>query len=268
MDPLWSAFVGAVGGICAGGLAVWNAGRLHDATIAEERKRRREDREYAAKLDAFMRASDALANVITGFIALPDHDATQAAESMKSLAILQAAFSRLHFFARIDTLRSLTEFGQTLATKHCEAQLARAEVEVLGAGIDLRQGRIAALNQWNDKIHSEIEVLMAGDADHPGLTSRWKQHSKNLLEISGLHAEIADILDEQMAARERCRDVVVAGLPAIMRASQELLVAARTELGFAIGEERYAQLMADATDFSVRTITTHLQNLRRMMRPN
>jgi hypothetical protein len=242
----------------------WNQ-QTHESNLAEERRKQREEREFVAKQDALMRASDAVVRFITYFVSVPDREIEQGGKVSANVTELGIALNRLHFYCKLETIERSVELGRILNLAFSAAMKARVAGGFIAGDISGLEILISSLERRNELAHQEVVALLQRDPTNPLIRTHREHLATNYAQLSELHAKRSELLKKKYSANEACRDVVTDQLPRVFEAVRDVLVFAREELGFALEKERYVKLMTDHTNKVVLSLTELMSDIRRQV---
>lgn len=240
----------------------WNQ-QTHESNLAEERRKQREEREFLAKQDALMRASDALVRFVTFFVTIPDRELEQGGRTPAEVTDLGVALNRLHFYCGIDALEGVMRLNRTLNLAFTEVMKARIPSSIIAvqlSGLDLE---ISSLEALSHRTHQEIVAFLQSDPASLEVASRWERLSESYARLSEFHGRRSALIRDKYISTEACRDVVVRYLPEVFAVLSSVLVLARDELQFSIDKARYASLMNDHSEKMAAALDDLMSTVRR-----
>ena len=264
-DALYAGIGAALLGLLGVLLTIrWNQ-QTHESNLSEERRKQREEREFAAKQDALMRASDAVIRFITYFVSIPDRDIEQGGRVPAEVIDFGIALNKLHFYCGIDAVEGAVKLARILNLAFSEAMKARIPPGFIAGEISGLEIHISNLERMNDLAQREILALLQS---HPAsaLIASLREHlAANCAQLADLHAKRSALTKAKYLATEVCRDVVIDQLPRVFEVLRDLLVLARDELGFSIDKDRYVTLMTDHADRMVALLNDLMSEVRRQV---
>jgi hypothetical protein len=189
-------------------------------TLKAERKKAKEEREFAAKHKALLMAVEAVTQFIDYYNTLPDKELPKGGASTKEISEMSIALNRLHFYCSIETIREAIAMSEVLAKAFAEAVKAKMSSMFIGGDINAIEGMIGRLEKNNGG-----------------------QTSDSYKEIASLYEKKASLIKDKYKAVERCRDVITNDLQKVYGSLGKVLLMARRELNFPINETEYATML-------------------------
>lgn len=221
--------------------------KLHEQALREEREKAKEEREFQAKQDALLGASEAICRFIDYFGRIPDIALEGGGKSVPESVNMGIALNKLHFYCTLPTITAVTKLGNSLNTALCAVLAAKVPAELERSktqGIDVR---IKGLEKSAASVEANNLALLASNPNSPIIEHNHKQ-------LADIHGESADfwrqkdeVFRSQTQLTEKCRDVMASHLPQIYKALRDILLLARDELSFDIEKEEYLKLMEEST---------------------
>lgn len=242
----------------------WNQ-QTHESNLAEARRKQREEREFLAKQDALMRASDAVVRFITYFVSIPDRELETGGTIPAEVSELGVALNRLHFYCGIDAVSGAVILGRALNQAFSEVMKARVSSGFISGELSGLDVRIASLERMNELTQQEIVALLHSQPTNPLILRHRELLVANFAQLAELHAKRSELLREKYAATEKCRDVVIAQLQGVFAALKDVMVLARQELGFSIEEGPYSELMRDHADKMAHLLNELMFDIRQQV---
>lgn len=221
--------------------------KLHEDALRKERDKTKEEREFIAKQDALLGASEAICRFLDYYVRIPNLTLAGDGKSIPEVANLGITLNKLHFYCSLPTIRSATKFGQIINSAHSAVLTSKMAAEIERGNIQGIDIRIQGLEKTAASIGEEIKVLLSSDPD----SSMIIYHREQLAKVHGDSAEFwrqrSEVFLKQMQLTEQCRDVMASHLAQIYEALRDILILARDELSFDIEKEEYLKLMEDST---------------------
>lgn len=233
-----------------------------ERNLKEEREKIVQEREYSAKHKAFLAASEAVTHFILYYVSLPEKELPKDGSIAQEVSAMSVSLSALHFFCGVETIRRTTALSQAMSVAFSEAMKSKLPVffldeEIKGVGI-----RIVGLEKINDQLREEIIAILRSDPSSQLLISHRQQIADNSEAISRLCSTKCELIKKKYEAAEKCRNVVMSGLPAVQEGLREVLLMARNELGFPIDADEYRSLISEATAKAQTSFSDLLHSVR------
>ena len=257
METFFATLIGAFVSLLAVSLTLRHNQRVHEANLREERTKRREEKEFRAKQEALIAASEAFSRYLTYFISIPDRQLPQDGSVAPEITELGVALNKLHFYCSLNTIEKSTHLGQILNEVVSDAMKAKMPSAFIFEDLKAIDIEISGIEKSNAVLQEEIRALLVSDPQSPIIVSHRNQLAQNFQRISECHARKVDLFKKKYHETEKCRDVVAKHLKTIYEASSDVLLLAREELDFPIDEPRYKSIM----DESVESMEKNLKDL-------
>lgn len=257
MELFFATLIGAFVSLLGVLLTLRHNQKAHEENLREQRTKSREEREFRAKQESLILASEAFTRFLTYFISIPDRQLPQDGSVAPENTELAVALNKLHFYCSLNTIEKSTHLGQILnhiVSDTMKAKLPSAFIFEQLKAIDLE---ISGLEKSNAVLQEEIRALLLSDPQSPIIVSHRNQLAQNFQRISESHARKIDLFKKKYHETEKCRDVVANHLKTIYESSRDVLLLAREELDFPIDEPRYKSIM----DESVESMEKNLKDL-------
>jgi len=248
MGTLFGALIGAVVSLLGVYLTLRHNQKVHEGIIKEERKKRSEEREFRAKQESLIQASEAFARFLTYFISIPDRQLPQDGSVAPEVAELSVALNKVHFYCSLNTIEKSTHLGQVLNEVVSDVMKAKMPSAFISEEIKAIDIEISGLERANAVIQEEIRALLFSEPQSPIIFNHRNQLVQNFQRISECYGRKTDLLRKKYLETENCRDVVAKHLKTIYEASRDVLLLAREELDFPIDEARYRKIMDDGIE--------------------
>lgn len=242
----------------------WNQ-KLHEGNLREERRKTKEGREFSAKQDALLSASEAVTRFIAYYLSLADRILPSDGSTAEEVVEMSVALNRLHFYCSLETIEKSIQLNQVLTvavTDTLKAKMASAFINEDLKVIDLQ---ISAFEKMNAGIQEEIKAIFQSDHQNPLIISHREQLAKNYRMIADLHGKKTELIKQKYIETEKCRDVISRHLKSIYEALLDTLLLARQELSFPIDQERYKAIMVEHTDLISRNLEECLAEIRKQV---
>lgn len=262
MGQFFAALFGAIVSLLAVFLTLRHNQRVHEDNLKEERTKRREEREFRAKQESIILASEAVTRFLIYFVSIPDKQLPQDGSVAPEVVELGVALNKLHFFCSLNTIEKATHLSQVLDKAFLDvikAKMPSAFAFEDIKGIDLE---ILGIEKSNAVLQEEIRALLFSDPQSPIIADRHNQLAQNFQQISELHGRRVSLFKEKYHETEKCRDVVAKYLKTIYEASRDVLLLAREELDFPIDATRYKEIMDDRIEFVGKNLEEFFAHIR------
>jgi len=220
----------------------WNQ-KLHENNLREERRKIKEEREFSSKQAAFLFASEALVRFLHYYISLPDRILPSDGTVPEEITEFRVAFTRLHFYCKLETIKELASLEQILTKAYCEAIKAKMPSGFIDGDLKAIDVRISATEKMNTKVQDEIIAMLQSGPENPFLASRYEQKAKRFHEIADLEGQRVELIKRKYEETEKCLNVVMANMKIVNKSLSDVLLCARRELSFDIDEENYRTFM-------------------------
>jgi hypothetical protein len=243
LPPLIGALVGAISALAGVLLTLRHNQRIHEERLAEDRRVARDEREFLAKQDALMSASEAVTRFLTYFISIPDRPLPADGAVAPEIVELGVSLNKLHFYCTLPTIDAATELGQTLNETVGEAMKAKMPSAFLREDLKALEIEINSFERMIATAQEEIRALLFSDPQSPTVTRHREQLSEIFEKLAGCHGRKGTIAKQQWIETEKCREVMSEQLPRVYRAAGDILLLARSELKFPIEETKYRILL-------------------------
>jgi hypothetical protein len=241
--PVVSAIIGGL--ITLAGVLLtlrWNE-RSNQSRLMEERRKTKEEREFASKQAAFMAASEAAIRYIHYFLSLADRPLPTDGAVVEEVTDLAVALSRLHFYCGIETVEKAIQLGRVLDNALAEALTAKMAPSFSTEDLKCIEVQLSGFENTNAHIQEEIVAMLQSDPQNPLLVSHRERSAEVYEEMAALCERKCEIIRQQFVETEKCRDAIQRNTRAIYEASRDVLLLARRELSFPIDEARYKDVM-------------------------
>lgn len=236
--------------------------RVHEENLKEERTKRTEEREFQAKQDSIILASEAVTRFLTYFVSIPDKQLPQNGSVAPEVAELGVALNKLHFFCSLNTIEKSTHLGQVLDKAFCDVMKAKLPSAFAFEDIKVIALEISGIEKSNAVLQEEIRSLLFSDPQSPIIPAHHTRLAQNFQEISDLHKRRVSLFKEKYHNTEKCRDVVAKCLKNIYEASRDVLLLAREELDFPIDETRYKEIMDNRIESMEKNLEEFFAHIR------
>lgn len=264
-DEFYAGIAGAFIGLLGVLATLWWTQKHHERSLAQERQKAKDEREFAARQSAIASAGEAITRFTQYLLTLPDRDLPPGGIIAEEVRDFGVALSRLHFYCSIETIEKSIELGQTLTEAFSRAVKAKLPSLFLNEdikGIDLH---IAALEKMNSEMHQEIIALIQGAPGSPLILSNRDQIVSNHQTMASLHAKKSELSKRKFMSTEACRDIVQAAIPSIYAALSVALIRMRRELAFELDESRYSSLMDKSTKQATAALQALMADVRKQI---
>lgn len=262
MELFFATLIGALVSLLGVFLTLHHNQRVHENNLKEERTKRREEREFRAKQESIILASEAVTRFLTYFVSIPDKQLPQDGSVAPEVAELGVALNKLHFFCSLNTIEKLTHLGQVLDKAFFDVIKAKMPSAFAFEDIKVIALKISDIEKSNAVLQEEIRSLLFSDPQSPIIAGHHTQIAQNLQQISELHKRRGSLFKEKYHKTEKCRDVVAKCLKTIYEASRDVLLLVREELDFPIDETRYKKIMDNRIESMKKDIEELFAHIR------
>ncbi len=250
---LMGAFVSLIGVL----LTLRHNQKTHKQNLAEERRKRKEGREFKAKQDSLIHAAEAFSHFLTYYMTIPDRPLPRDGSVAPGVTEIGVALTKLHFYCSLTTIESSTRLGEVLDEVVAEAMKARMPSAFIDEDLKAIDVEISGLEKSNAVLQEEIRGLLFSNPQSPIIASHRNQLSQSHQRIAECHNKKLALFKRKYRKTEACRDVVARNLRTISEASRDFLLLAREELAFPIDEKRYRTIM----DKRIESMEKNLEDL-------
>ena len=114
MELFFATLIGACVSLLGVVLTLRHNQKAHEENLREERKKIKEEKEFRAKQEALIQASEAFTRFLTYFITLPDRQLPQDGNVPPEVTELGVAINKLHFYCSLNTIKSSVHLSRIL----------------------------------------------------------------------------------------------------------------------------------------------------------
>jgi mannitol-specific phosphotransferase system IIBC component len=265
MEAFWGVIVGAIISFVGVLLTLrWNQ-RVHEDNLREENRKTKEEREFSAKQDVLLAASDAVTRFITYYLSLADRTLPSDGVAADEAIEIGIAMNRLHFYCSIETIEKATHLGQVLSDALTEAITAKMPSAFINEDIKTLDVQISGLEKMNAALQEEVNAILQCEPTNPLIISHRNLLAQNFQTIADLHGKRVELIKQKYIETEKCRDVIKQNLKNIYDALKDVLLFARQELSFSIDQERYKTLITEQTESTIRNLDKFLAEIRKQV---
>ncbi len=243
MDNFYAALAGALVSLLGVLCTLRHNQKVHENNLKNEWKKQRDEREYRAKQDTLMCATEAVTRFLSYYLSIPDKTISADGSVASEITELGVAMNKLHFFCKMETIESSTRLSQILNEVVSEAMKAKMPAVFIGGELNAIDVEAAGLEKEISIAQEEIKTLLFSDPQSSLIGTHREQLAESFRRLSHCHGRRVELFKEQYRETEKCRDVVITHLKEIYEASRDVLLLAREELNFSIDENRYRNVM-------------------------
>jgi len=247
---LIGAFVSLVGVL----LTLRHNQKAHEENLREERTKRREEREFRAKQESLILASEAVTRFLTYFLSIPDRQLPQGGSVAPEITELGVALNKLHFYCSLNTIERATRLSKILDEAVSDAMKSKMPSAFIFEDIKAIDRKVSGIEKSNAVLQEEIRALLLSEPHSPIIVSHRNQLAQSFQHISECHGKRIELLKKQYHEIEKCRDVVTKHMKTIFQASRDVLLLAREELDFPIDETKYKAIMDERIESMEKNI--------------
>jgi mannitol-specific phosphotransferase system IIBC component len=135
----------------------WNQ-KINEDNLREERRKKKEEREFSAKQAALSSASEALTRFIGYYITLPDRVLPSEGTLAEEITELSVACDRLHFYCSLETIEKSTHLAQVLNEAFARAIKAKMPSGFITGDLKALDLRISGIEKMNTRIQDELNA--------------------------------------------------------------------------------------------------------------
>lgn len=234
----------------------------HDKTIAEDRRKSREEKEFAAKQKALMRATESVIKFLHYLVSLPIRELPANGESDPALQEFGVAFAELHFYCTVETIKEVNRLNVILTKAALDIAKAKVDSVMLIATIKAIDSKINSLERRSEVVNTEIGSILRTDPKNPLVSFYIEQLKGHEQELVGLRNNKIDLVKSNYRAVEACRDEVLKHLKSIAEAVATILVLARKELNFPVNEDLYLTMMKEMMQIQFENANSAIVEIR------
>ena len=242
----------------------WNQ-KIHESNLQEERRKRKEDREFAAKQTAFLAASEALVRFLNYYLSLADRVLPSDGKVAEEVTELGIAMNRLHFYCSIETIERSLRLNQILGEAFSEVIKAKMASGFTNEDLKVVDFQLSTLEKMNTNIQEEIKSILQCDPQNSLVISHRKQLSQNFQTIASLYEKRVNLVKQKYIETEKCRDVFSKNLKSIYAEAGEFLLLARQELSFPIDPEKYKVLIGEQIESTRQHLEQFMAEIRKQV---
>ena len=248
MEMFFATLIGAFLALLGVWLTLRHNQKVHEENLREERTRRREEREFRAKQESLILASEAVTRFLTYFISIPDRQLPEGGSVAPEITELGVALNKLHFYCSLNTIERSIHLGRILNEAVSDAVKAKMPSAFISEQLKAIDLEVVGIERSNAVLQEEIRALLLSEPQSPIIVSHRKQLAQSFQRISECHARKLGLFKKKYLETEKCRDIVVKHIKTIYEASRDVLLLAREELDFSIDETQYTAIMDECID--------------------
>lgn len=219
---LMGAFVSLLGVL----LTLRHNQKIHQQNLAEERRKRKEEREFEAKQDSLIHAAEAFARFLSYYITIPDSPLPQNGSVAPEVTEIGVALDKLHFYCSLTTIESSTRLAQLLNEVVADTMKARMPSAFIGEDLKAIDVEISGLEKSNSVLQEEIRGLLFSDPQSRVIASHRNQLAESCKRIADCHNKKLALIKRKYRETEASRDVVARNLRTIYEAVRDVLLLA------------------------------------------
>ncbi len=236
--------------------------RQHDNSIAAERQKSREEKEFAAKQKSLMRATECTVKFLHYLVSLPVRELPANGETDPALQEIGAAFFELHFYCSVETIKEVNKLNVILTKAALDVSTIKTDSVLLISFIKAIESRIDSVEKRYDIVSAEIASILKTDAKSPLVSFYIKELGKHEKELVELRNHKSDLMKSNYRAVESCRDELIKHLGSIADGVATIMVLARKELNFPVDEKLYLAMMKEMTQTQFENMNSAITAIR------
>src|ERR1700678_229977 len=166
-----------MGGLVTGAVALVGVfiaaeyGRLQfERRLQEDRDSRTEKRQFEAKQEAFISASEAILRALSYVTTSPDRSLPTDGLPVPEIQQVSIALNRLHFYGSMETVEMLTKLASTFLLGYIKILQAKLPSMFILSDVKNAEAEVAGYKQNIDRLDAQILAILSTDPNKPQLS--------------------------------------------------------------------------------------------------